>query len=169
MDRGVSAGQKYREHRHRKNSRAVARLRRRVPGGLYSDIGPQTLAAKVSSLMRHTLGMRPLGSFQLAMVSTITTSYVREPAVKAWLLQAAKGQCEGCDSPAPFIGNDGLPYLEVHHVMLLASHGSDTTTNAVALCPNRHRRCHSSIGRDNFKLQLYQKIPRLIVEAPTAD
>lgn len=52
---------------------------------------------------------------------------------------------------------------------ILASHGSDTTTNAVALCPNCHRCCHSSIDRDNFKLHLYQKIPRLIVEAPTAD
>jgi len=128
-----------------------------------------TLTAKVSALRKQTLGMRPLGSFQPAMVSTITTSYVRDPAVKAWVLQAAQGRCEACDSPAPFVGMDGLPYLEVHHVMPLASHGSDTTTNAVALCPNCHRRCHSSIDRDNFKLHLYQKIPRLIVEAPTAD
>jgi len=127
------------------------------------------LATKVTSLRIQTVGMRPVGNFQPIMVSTITTSYVRDPAVKAWVLQAANGRCEGCDSQAPFVGNDGLPYLEVHHVMPLASHGSDTTTNAVALCPNCHRRCHSSIDRDDFKISLYQKIPRLLVEAPTAD
>lgn len=127
------------------------------------------LATKVTSLRMQTVGMRPIGNFQPVMVSTIATSYVRDPAVKAWVLQAANGRCEGCDSQAPFVGNDGLPYLEVHHVMPLASHGSDTTTNAVALCPNCHRRCHSSIDRDDFKLTLYEKIPRLIVEAPTAD
>lgn len=129
----------------------------------------QALAAKVTSLRVQKVGMRPVGNFQPAMVSSIATSYVRDPAVKAWVLQAAQGRCEACDAPAPFVGNDGLPYLEVHHVMPLASHGSDTTTNAVALCPNCHRRCHSAIDRDEFKLGLYQKIARLIVEAPTAD
>lgn len=127
------------------------------------------LADKVTSLRKHALGVRPLGSFQPATVSTMTTSYVRDPAIKAWVLQLADGHCEGCDTSAPFVGHDGLPYLEVHHVMPLSSSGSDTTTNAVALCPNCHRRCHSSLDRDEFKLSLYQKIPRLIVEAPTAD
>jgi len=70
------------------------------------------------------------------------------------------------DHPAPFIGNDGLPYLEVHHVMPLASHGSDTATNAVALCPNCHRCCHYSNDSDEFKLRLYEKIPRLELEVP---
>ena len=123
----------------------------------------------VTALREQTLATRPLGSFQPAMVSTIATSYVRDPAVKAWVLQVANGRCEGCDAPAPFMGGDGLPYLEVHHVMPLSSHGSDTTANAAALCPNCHRRCHSSIDRDEFKLALYQKIARLIVEVPALD
>jgi len=127
------------------------------------------LSHKVASLRKQPLAVRPLGSFQPAMMSAITTSYVRDPAVKAWVLQGAGGKCEGCDAAAPFAGIDGLPYLEVHHVMPLSSHGSDTTTNAVALCPNCHRRCHSSMDRDEFKLSLYQKIPRLIVEAPACD
>ena len=130
---------------------------------------PIALAKNVTVLRKQTLGSRPLGSYQPAMVSTITTSYVRDPAVKAWILQVANGCCEGCDAPAPFMGGDSLPYLEVHHVMPLSSHGSDTTTNAAALCPNCHRRCHSSIDRDEFKLALYQKIPRLIVEVPDRD
>lgn len=129
----------------------------------------QELGSKVSALQKQGLGMRPIGSYQPVMVSKITTSYVRDPAVKAWVLQAAGGRCEGCDAAAPFVASDGLPYLEVHHVMPLSSHGSDTTTNAVALCPNCHRRCHSSIERDEFKLSLYQKIPRLVVEVPMLD
>jgi len=130
---------------------------------------PVALARNVTALRKRALMARPPGSNRPAMVSTIATSYVRDPAVKAWTLQVANGHCEGCDAPAPFLGSDGLPYLEVHHVMPLSSHGSDTTTNAAALCPNCHRRCHSSIDRDEFKLALYQKISRLIVEVPELD
>jgi 5-methylcytosine-specific restriction protein A len=108
----------------------------------------------------------PSGSTHPRLAVKSTTSYVRDPAVKAWVLKIADGICEGCDDPAPFVANDGLPYLEVHHVMPLASHGSDTPTNAVALCPNCHRRCHYSHDSDEFKLRLYEKIPRLKLEVP---
>lgn len=124
------------------------------------------LSERVSDLRQRHLGTIPKGSDAPQTVTVTTTSYVRDPAVKAWVLQAAKGHCEGCGNPAPFIGMDGLPYLEVHHVMPLSSHGSDKTTNAVALCPNCHRRCHHSKDRDEFKLTLYEKVSRLIVEVP---
>lgn len=124
------------------------------------------LSERVSDLRQRSLGLLPKGSQSPKTVIVTTTNYVRDPAVKAWVLQAAKGHCEGCDGSAPFIGMDGLPYLEVHHVMPLSSHGSDKTTNAVALCPNCHRRCHYSKDRDEFKLTLYQRIPRLVVEVP---
>lgn len=127
---------------------------------------PDTLSERVANLRQRHLGSVPRGAQSPPAVTVTTTSYVRDPAVKAWVLQAANGRCEGCDSPAPFIGMDGLPYLEVHHVMPLSSHGSDKTTNAVALCPNCHRRCHYSKDRDEFKLSLYQRVPRLLVEAP---
>jgi 5-methylcytosine-specific restriction protein A len=124
----------------------------------------KSLDEKVTALRKHGLGKIPSGSLKPAVVSLTTTTYVRDPAVKAWVLQTARGDCEGCGSPAPFEGRDGLPYLEVHHVLPLASHGSDTTTNAVALCPNCHRRCHFSGDREEFTLRLYQRIPRLILE-----
>ncbi|QOY94361.1 HNH endonuclease [Massilia sp. UMI-21] len=125
-----------------------------------------TLSKRVADLRQRHLGAVPKGA-QLPRTATVTTtSYVRDPAVKAWVLQAANGCCEGCGVPAPFIGMDGLPYLEVHHVMPLSSHGSDQTTNAVALCPNCHRRCHYAKDRDEFKLALYQQVPRLAVEVP---
>jgi 5-methylcytosine-specific restriction protein A len=124
------------------------------------------LSSKVATLRKQAFLTMPPGSKHPQLTVKTTSSYVRDPAVKAWVLNAAKGVCEGCDNPAPFIGNDGLPYLEVHHVMPLASHGSDTTTNAVALCPNCHRRCHYSDDSDEFKLCLYEKIPRLQLEVP---
>ena len=125
-----------------------------------------SLSAKVSSLRKQAFLKVPQGSMHPQLAIKTTSSYVRDPAVKAWVLKSANGTCEGCNGPAPFTGNDGLPYLEVHHVMPLASHGSDTPTNAVALCPNCHRRCHYSNDSDAFKLRLYEKIPRLRLEVP---
>lgn len=127
------------------------------------------LAQRVSALRMQHLATRPIGSFKPSVVTGLVTSYVRDPAVKAWVLQAASGKCEGCGEAAPFIGQDGMPYLEVHHVMPLASNGSDTPTNAVALCPNCHRRCHYSRDRDEFKLMLYQRVPRLILEVSVSE
>ena len=124
------------------------------------------LSAQVSTLRSQAYLKMPTGAKHPPVVVKSSASYVRDPAVKAWVLNVAKGVCEGCDRPAPFIGNDGLPYLEVHHVMPLASHGSDTPTNAVALCPNCHRRCHYAKDSDEFKLRLYEKIPRLKLEVP---
>lgn len=124
------------------------------------------LSTKVTSLRQQAYLKMPPGSTHPQLTVKATSSYVRDPAVKAWVLKKAEGICEGCNHPAPFVGNDGLPYLEVHHVMPLASHGSDTPTNAVALCPNCHRRCHYSNDSDEFKLRLYEKIPRLKLEVP---
>lgn len=125
-----------------------------------------SLSAKVSSLRKQAFLKMPPGSKHPQLAVKTTSSFVRDPAVKAWVLKAANGICEGCNGPAPFTGNDGLPYLEVHHVMPLASHGSDTPTNAVALCPNCHRRCHYSNDSDEFKLGLYENNPRLRLEVP---
>jgi len=36
----------------------------------------------------------------------------------------------------------GTPYLEVHHRVPLAENGEDTVENAVAICPNCHRKAH---------------------------
>ncbi|HEX8612055.1 MAG TPA: HNH endonuclease [Telluria sp.] len=125
------------------------------------------LARKVTALLRQPgNGGVPAGSATPAQVMTHTLRYVRDPAVKAWVLKVADGICEGCDMPAPFTGTDGFPYLEVHHVMPLASHGSDKPSNTAALCPNCHRRCHLSLDRDEFRLALYEKIKRLVLEVP---
>lgn len=124
------------------------------------------LARSVSQLRKKGSLNMPAGSLTPELTTTTTTTYVRDPAVKAWILKHSNGICEGCKAPSPFLGQDGLPYLEVHHVMPLSCHGSDTVSNAVALCPNCHRRCHYALDRDEFKLQLYRSIPRLVLEVP---
>lgn len=72
-----------------------------------------------------------------------TTVFRRNPAVVVEVLRRARGVCEGCGDPAPFERRtDGSPYLEVHHQITLAEGGEDVVGNAVALCPNCHRKQH---------------------------
>ena len=78
----------------------------------------------------------------LKIVATATV-FDRNADVVAEVLFRAKGVCEDCRIPAPFRRrSDGSPYLEVHHRVPLAEGGEDTVENAVALCPNCHRRKH---------------------------
>ncbi|TDG02339.1 hypothetical protein E1N52_40265 [Paraburkholderia guartelaensis] len=76
-------------------------------------------------------------------VEVTSVAFVRNPNVVALVLERADGYCEDCDQPAPFTRKtDGTPYLEVHHIQPLAEDGDDTVGNAVALCPNCHRKRH---------------------------
>ena len=77
---------------------------------------------------------------------TTTVTYSRNQDVVAEALERAKGICEECKSPAPFMKrSDGMPYLEVHHKIPLADGGEDTVENTIAVCPNCHRRLHYGI------------------------
>ncbi len=75
---------------------------------------------------------------------TVTTSiFKRNPDVVAEVQYRAKGVCHDCKNKAPFNKkSDGEPYLEVHHIIPLCEDGEDTVENAIALCPNCHRRRH---------------------------
>lgn len=67
----------------------------------------------------------------------------RNPDVVAEVLAKAKGRCGSCNKKAPFKRKtDSTPYLEVHHIIPLAEDGDDTVENAIALCPNCHRKAH---------------------------
>jgi 5-methylcytosine-specific restriction protein A len=94
----------------------------------------------------------------------VSTQYVRDSAVVAWVLQEANGVCECCQSPAPFVKPTGDPYLEVHHLRRLADGGSDTVSNAAALCPNCHRELHHGQNQSVLLEQMYQKQSRLLPE-----
>ncbi|MEX1215725.1 HNH endonuclease [Saccharospirillum sp.] len=74
---------------------------------------------------------------------SVTVNFIRNPDVVAEVLDRAKGRCEGCRAAAPFNKKkDGSPYLEVHHIKQLSKGGEDTIKNAIALCPNCHRKQH---------------------------
>jgi len=71
------------------------------------------------------------------------TAFIRNADVIVEVLERARGHCEDCQQPAPFIGKaKNEPYLEVHHKVRLADGGEDTVQNAIALCPNCHREMH---------------------------
>jgi 5-methylcytosine-specific restriction protein A len=77
----------------------------------------------------------------LRFVTTIV--FLRNPDVVAEVLTRANGICEECGDQAPFFRKtDHSPYLEVHHRVQLANGGEDTVQNAIALCPNCHRKKH---------------------------
>lgn len=76
----------------------------------------------------------------------------------------ANGLCESCGTPAPFVGIDKTPFLEVHHLIRLADEGPDEPQNVCALCPNCHRHAHFGVDRSEFNDRLLDVI-RSIEEA----
>jgi HNH endonuclease len=106
----------------------------------------------------------PAGAKVPTRVQAVSTSFVRDPAVKAWVLDRANGSCENCNEPAPFMMLDGQPFLEVHHLRRLADEGSDRVSNAVALCPNCHRRLHYGADAARLRASLLARIPGLAAE-----
>lgn len=72
----------------------------------------------------------------------ITTNRSRNPYVSKYVKNRANGKCDLCGKEAPFKNEDDSPYLESHHVITLSENGPDVVYNAVALCPNCHRKIH---------------------------
>ena len=114
--------------------------------------------------LARTVQSPPEGCRTPGTTASQVTQFKRDPAVKAWVLSAADGVCECCAMDAPFKCTDGLPFLEVHHVRKLADGGSDTISNAVALCPNCHRALHYGMAAKELLESLFSKVPRLIHE-----
>jgi 5-methylcytosine-specific restriction endonuclease McrA len=119
------------------------------------------LEAKVRDLRRRVKLAPPIGQVSPKKVKVTSMQTVRDPAVKAWVLRVSGGKCSCCGNPAPFKDDDGLPFLEVHHVRPLVDGGPDTISNAVALCPNCHRACHHSRQRQKIVAKLYKSHARL--------
>jgi 5-methylcytosine-specific restriction protein A len=82
-----------------------------------------------------------------------TTQYERNEAVVAYVKVKANGRCDLCGNQAPFESKKG-PYLECHHIQPLAKGGPDVVENAIALCPNCHRRMHIlNLEKDKIRLR----------------
>ncbi|MYM42195.1 hypothetical protein GTP27_23140 [Pseudoduganella sp. CY13W] len=100
--------------------------------------------AKAMSDTSHARQARLLDRSRRPLKIMVTaTVFDRNPDVVAEVLYRSQGICEHCYQPAPFNRrSNGSPYLEVHHIVRLADGGDDTVENAVALCPNCHRKVH---------------------------
>ena len=118
----------------------------------------------VSKLLDKPKRGAPVGNKQPPKITSQATTFVRDPEVVAYVLYLAEGCCECCKKPAPFKKPDGSIYLEVHHLRRLADGGSDTPSNAAALCPNCHRELHYGASQEDLKASLYDSITRLIPE-----
>lgn len=130
-----------------------------------SQASEECIAGDVSALEPYGIELSvPNGESRPPIKAAEIHQFKRDSAVKEWVLNNAHGVCECCSEPAPFKSADGQPYLEVHHLRRLADGGSDSVSNAVALCPNCHREIH--YGQDSYQLmrQLYRCLKRLISE-----
>ncbi len=114
----------------------------------------------VGELLKKPLN-KPAGNKNPKQSETTHTSFLRDPCVKAWVLQNAEGTCEACSFAAPFERNDGSPYLEVHHVLPLVEGGSDTVENTIAVCPNCHRNLHFGKNKNELKQSIIENTVRL--------
>jgi predicted HNH restriction endonuclease len=83
--------------------------------------------------------------------------FERSVEVIASVLLKAGAHCELCGESVPFQRRkDSSAYLEVHHVQTLAEGGPDVVSNAVALCPNCHRRLHHGEDAEDCRERLYR-------------
>jgi 5-methylcytosine-specific restriction protein A len=121
----------------------------------------EELEHESSRLFRELSGRKPVGQNEPRKIRGSIDLFVRDAAVVAYVLREADGQCECCKNPSPFAKRNGLPYLEVHHVLPLASGGSDRTSNAIAVCPNCHRELHHGTKSAELVERLYSRIERL--------
>lgn len=96
-----------------------------------------TTSVEYRTLRLKTTNKRP------KKYTAVVELYSRNADVIATILERADGKCERCLQEAPFIKKtNGRPYLEVHHRIQLAHGGDDSIENALALCPNCHRKLH---------------------------
>lgn len=57
------------------------------------------------------------------LTEVTTRVYKRSPYVVAEVLLRANGKCQSCRCDAPFLKEDGTPFLEVHHIEWLSKGG----------------------------------------------
>lgn len=132
------------------------------PGDFAPTDDSEELTNRAERLRAKASVMPPAGNTNPSQSASATTRYVRSPVVVAYVLAEAGGTCECCAKPAPFVTDDGEPFLEVHHVKPLADGGPDTVDNAVAVCPNCHRACHYAAARSTIRNDMLKNVARLV-------
>lgn len=88
-------------------------------------------------------------------VEAWTRRFERDPELIALAKERAGYRCEvpGC-AHSTFEVEDGLPYMEVHHIEPLAAGGADTAENVACICPAHHREAHHGRRADAIRTAL---------------
>lgn len=102
----------------------------------------------------------PPGMSNPGRVLGYAQGYRRDDAVRRYVIARARGRCEYCGKE-DFVTGDGVPYLEAHHIIRLASQGPDTVDNVIALCASHHREAHYGANADRLEAEFV----RLVGEA----
>ncbi|MDB5431425.1 MAG: 5-methylcytosine-specific restriction enzyme [Caulobacter sp.] len=122
---------------------------------------PGLLYVRTRTALASHSTVPPAGEVKPKSVVASTIVYERDPQVRAFVLQRGGGRCEACETLAPFRKADGSGFLEVHHLIQLAAGGADTTWNAIAACPNCHRRLHHGEDRAEYREAIWRRRPDL--------
>ena len=86
--------------------------------------------------------------------------YLRDAAVRRFVIERANGKCEYCGM-ADFLLPNGTPYLEAHHIIDLARQGPDTPRNVIALCASHHREAHYGANADGLEQEFERQLAKL--------
>lgn len=87
--------------------------------------------------------------------------YRRSAALRAYVLQRARGYCESCGERAPFQTTEGRPYLEAHHTRRRSDGGPDHPRWVGAVCPTCHARIHHALDGEQHNERLIEKLGSL--------
>lgn len=149
--RVVRAGEPYAEQQPDKNGQLrrvwvfPLAVQNELPALSEEKFGEEELrrTRRALSLTAEELARRAKAAPRQAGERPVTArQFERNPYVVEFAKRRANGHCELCGQAAPFVDDDGRPYLETHHIEWLARGGEDAVENTVALCPNCHRRMH---------------------------
>jgi 5-methylcytosine-specific restriction enzyme A len=125
---------------------------------LDSTFDQHSLLDKTSKIRKFRNREPSIGNPKPRQKEIKTNQYERDPEVRADILDRANGVCELCKKEAPFLNDEGEPFLEVHHIIPLSENGPDILDNAVGICPNCHREAHLGINRSQITKILKKKI-----------
>lgn len=100
-----------------------------------------TRGGSVHTLYGDQFENPPKGAGIPERVFSTGSVFKRDPEVRRYVLNRAKGKCEYCGQPG-FKMADGRLFLETHHIIPLSEKGPDEVDNVIALCPNHHREAH---------------------------
>ena len=82
---------------------------------------------------------------------------IRNSNVIAFVRLRTEFSCELCGWIG-FMKENGEQYIEVHHLMMISEGGADIPGNAVALCPNCHRKMHHAENREGLMKEVIEKL-----------